>query len=188
MLGTIGVQEKLWIAVAIDTIDDRLVANTLPSTSPGDAEARILTSLRKLKGPRRLRRTNTGKAMRMGWRLWQLFRGGGEPFTLDEISLRGWTPTRISVARHLIRIPRGRVTTYGRLARVVGSSPRGIGSVMASNPVPLAVPCHRVICADGRIGGFMRGSEKGTCLKAKILRAEGVPLLDEETVDPAAIV
>jgi len=188
MLGTISVHRKMWIALAVDTSYSRLVANTLPCTSPDKAEAQILSRLRKLKGSRRLKRMNTKGLIRIGWRLWQLFTGEGEPFTLNEISLKGWTSKRIRVARYLIRIPRGRVTTYGRVAMEVGSSPRGIGLVMASNPVPLAVPCHRVVYADGRIGGFMRGGREGTRLKARILRAEGVPLLDDEAVDPSAII
>ena len=59
--------------------------------------------------------------------------------------------------------------------------------VMATNPVPLAVPCHRVIHADGRLGKFGR-TTAGTKVKAAILLAEGVPFTDEERIASSILV
>jgi methylated-DNA-[protein]-cysteine S-methyltransferase len=52
-------------------------------------------------------------------------------------------------------IPSGVTRTYGELARRVGSVARPVGGACGSNPVPLVVPCHRVIAAAGQLGGFM---------------------------------
>jgi methylated-DNA-[protein]-cysteine S-methyltransferase len=120
-------------------------------------------------------------------RLLKLFHGKGEPYTLSEISQKGWGSARREICRQLLKVPLGKVITYGGLAKRAKSSPRGVGSVMASNPVPLAIPCHRVIHTNGRLGKFGR-STSGTKIKAAILRAEGVPFLDSESVVQTAIV
>lgn len=72
----------------------------------------------------------------------------------------------------LAKIPRGRVTTYGALAKLIGrpKAYRAVGNVLNSNSRLVAVPCHRVIRADGQIGGYRLGSAK----KIKILASEGV--------------
>ncbi len=57
------------------------------------------------------------------------------------------------VWRALRRIPAGRTLTYGELARRLATSPRAVGNACRANPVPLVVPCHRVVAAGG-IGGF----------------------------------
>lgn len=73
-------------------------------------------------------------------------------------------------------IPFGRVRTYGEIAEAVGSpaAARAVGGALAANPVPIVVPCHRVIAAGGRLGGYSGGKE-GTGLKWKkeLLALEG---------------
>lgn len=67
-------------------------------------------------------------------------------------------------------IPVGEVMSYGEVARRAGSprAARAVGAIMRANHDP-SVPCHRVICVDGRLGGFNRGPEE----KEKLLRKEG---------------
>ncbi|NBC10979.1 MAG: methylated-DNA--[protein]-cysteine S-methyltransferase [Planctomycetes bacterium] len=74
------------------------------------------------------------------------------------------------------RIPRGSIATYGDLARALGApgAARAVGLAMARNPDAPAVPCHRVVGADGSLHGFQGGLAK----KAALLRAEGVPIVD----------
>ncbi len=68
-------------------------------------------------------------------------------------------------------IPPGRVTTYGSIARLLETSPRLVGRILASNPDPIVVPCHRVVMSDGSLGGYsMKG---GVDLKERLLRLEG---------------
>lgn len=69
----------------------------------------------------------------------------------------------------------GETTTYGSVAKTLGAQPQaaqGVGQAMASNPVPLIVPCHRVLAAGGKIGGF--SAPGGSESKAKMLEIEGV--------------
>jgi methylated-DNA-[protein]-cysteine S-methyltransferase len=98
--------------------------------------------------------------------------GGAVAFrleTLDFGSLKGFA-RRVLLADG--EIPRGRVMTYGCLAASVGvaGGARAVGNVMAGNPFPLVIPCHRVVRSDGSLGGFGGGAE----MKKNLLRLEGV--------------
>ena len=70
------------------------------------------------------------------------------------------------------KISFGQTTSYGQLAKKAGTpaAARAVGRVMANNPLPLIIPCHRVICSDGRIGGF--SAQGGTKLKNRLLQFE----------------
>jgi len=80
------------------------------------------------------------------------------------------------VLLRLQSIPAGSVITYGDLARAAGrpGGARAVGQALAANPLPLALPCHRVVAADGGLGGF--SSHGGVEDKATLLRLEGVNL------------
>lgn len=75
----------------------------------------------------------------------------------------------------LRRVGYGQTTTYGTLAKELGAGPeaaRDVGQAMASNPVPLIIPCHRVLAAGGKLGGF--SAPGGTASKIRMLELEGV--------------
>jgi methylated-DNA-[protein]-cysteine S-methyltransferase len=71
-------------------------------------------------------------------------------------------------------IPAGETLSYGDVAAAVGSpgAARAVGQALGQNPFPIVIPCHRVLAAGGRIGGFT--AEGGTTVKAKLLAVEGV--------------
>ena len=72
----------------------------------------------------------------------------------------------------LRKIPAGKVTTYGDLAKALGnpSASRIIGSIIGKNPNPIQVPCHRVVMSDGKLGGYAYGTAK----KKELLEKEGL--------------
>ncbi|MGD0190932.1 MAG: methylated-DNA--[protein]-cysteine S-methyltransferase [Rhizomicrobium sp.] len=75
------------------------------------------------------------------------------------------------------RIGWGETTTYGALAKTLGDNwelARDVGQAMANNPVPLIIPCHRVLAAGGKIGGF--SAPGGSVTKSRMLALEGVHL------------
>lgn len=66
----------------------------------------------------------------------------------------------------MAQIPYGRTETYGGLARKIGSAPRAVGGAAARNPIPIIVPCHRLVAAKG-LGGYAGDWEKGKALSVK---------------------
>lgn len=87
----------------------------------------------------------------------------------------GSTRHRIAVWEAMQRIPVGRVRTYGDLAKELRSSARAIGGACGANPIPVVVPCHRIVGAGGSIGGFMGARDDGFELGIKrwLLAHEG---------------
>lgn len=77
------------------------------------------------------------------------------------------------------QIPRGMVSTYGDIAAALGDrvAARAVGEALSHNPAPLAVPCHRIVYSDGRVGRYA-GHGEGTERKADLLRSEGVEVRD----------
>ena len=93
---------------------------------------------------------------------------------LPPICLRHQTPFRCAVYAALQRVPAGSTTTYRHLAHAAGSpgASRAVGLAMARNPIPIIVPCHRVLGSDGSLTGFAGGLE----LKRRLLTLEGARL------------
>jgi methylated-DNA-[protein]-cysteine S-methyltransferase len=67
------------------------------------------------------------------------------------------TPFQLRVWHTLLEIPAGQPTTYGALAKQLGTAARAVGQACGSNPLPIFIPCHRVVAAHG-LGGFMHAS------------------------------
>ena len=90
------------------------------------------------------------------------------------VDLSSRSPFHQEVLRATARIPCGEVRTYGELAEIVGRprAARAVGTAMARNPVPLLVPCHRVVPSSGGVGNYGDNPE----MKAKLLAGEGVVL------------
>lgn len=95
-------------------------------------------------------------------------------FDLDLVRLDLCTEFQRRVLHAEHGIPRGRVSTYGRIAGHLGraQAARAVGTALANNPFPLIIPCHRAIRADGRLGGF----QGGFGMKRRLLEMEGVPV------------
>lgn len=93
--------------------------------------------------------------------------------TVVPLDLRGRTAFQQSVLRTARTIPRGQVRTYGWVAREIGhpAAVRAVGTALARNPVPLAIPCHRVVPADLHLGRYSCGGPEE---KRQALLSEGV--------------
>jgi O-6-methylguanine DNA methyltransferase len=96
----------------------------------------------------------------------------GRPGNLD-LDLRGLSEFRGAVLRKAAEIPSSEVRTYAWVAREIGSpaAVRAVGSALAANPVPIVVPCHRVLRSDGRFGEYSLGPAAN---KRRLLEAEGL--------------
>jgi methylated-DNA-[protein]-cysteine S-methyltransferase len=103
----------------------------------------------------------------------EYFAGRRRDFDLD-VDLRPVGDFHRAVLTRLARVPYGRVTTYGALAAEAGRprAARAVGTVMNRNPVPIVLPCHRVIGASGKLVGYGGGIHR----KVALLELEGVAL------------
>jgi O-6-methylguanine DNA methyltransferase len=89
------------------------------------------------------------------------------------LDLRGHTPFEVMVWMKALEIPRGEVRPYGWIAAEIGrpKAVRAVGTALAHNPVPLVVPCHRVVRSDGMIGQYSMGGPEA---KRRVLAGEGL--------------
>jgi len=88
-----------------------------------------------------------------------------------ELDLRGYTTFELTVWAAAARIPYGETRTYGWIAARVGGGPgaaQAVGAALGGNPIPLIIPCHRVLGSDGSLHGFAGGLE----MKARLLDLE----------------
>ncbi len=104
------------------------------------------------------------------------FRGQLQRFSIP-VALNG-TPFQRSVWKRLAKIDYGTTLTYGEVARKIGrtGAARAVGNAVAGNPVPIVIPCHRVVAADGGIGKYALRSfpdGSGADLKRRLLKLEG---------------
>ena len=80
------------------------------------------------------------------------------------------SPLQKKIWKELSKIKYGKVSTYGEIAKKVGTSPRYVGNVCGQNKLLLIIPCHRIIRSDGKLGGF--SGRGGIKLKKRLLNLE----------------
>lgn len=105
--------------------------------------------------------------------LFKVLKGMGISFDLDD---KFNTPFSENVLKALLKLKPGEITTYSDLAKRINSKAyRAVGGVLKNNPLPLVIPCHRVIKKDGKLGGFMGKMDEDwqTNLKKSLLKIEG---------------
>lgn len=135
---------------------ERQVLRSLPDAQPGEPDAPIAEIIGLAQG---------------------YFKCGKADFSACPIDLGDQSDFFREVYAFVRRLGFGETTTYGAVAKALGAGPeaaREVGQAMAQNPVPLIIPCHRVLAAGGRIGGF--SAPGGSVTKARMLELEGVRL------------
>lgn len=105
----------------------------------------------------------------------QYLAGDRRSFDL-EVDLRNSTDFQREVLEAAVAVPPGYVVTYGEIAARIGKpqSSRAVGQALAHNPIPIVVPCHRVVAADGSLTGYSGAG--GIETKAHLLRLEGATI------------
>jgi len=149
--------EGLWFGVACD---DKSVF----ATAFAPSQEMVLHSLLKsipFNIPFQYSREGTFLAEQVVATLRDIYHGK-DAYNKFFLSMESLSSYMQSVLRATAHIPVGYVASYGAVARVAGGSPRAVGRVMASNPFPLLIPCHRVVASDFSLGGYGGG------LKAKL--------------------
>ena len=130
-----------------------------------------LEELARFYGPRVLRSSRPIERLRR--ELDEYFEGRRRHFDLEP-DLRGLSRYNQKVLAELARVEYGHTTTYGTLAALTGNprAARAVGTIMNRNPIPIVLPCHRVVGASGSLTGYAGGLDR----KEQLLRLEGALL------------
>ena len=160
-----AVLETTWGSLSIDASDRGVAACRLPRAPSRPVPFRVSRVRVPPGSPPVLRRAaDFARAVVEG-------RAPGKCPALDAAALGGATEFRRSVWTALRKIPRGGTLTYSELARRAGHprAARAAGSACGANPLPLFIPCHRAVAANGGLGGF----SAGLAWKTRLLTGEG---------------
>lgn len=98
------------------------------------------------------------------------FQTGEESFSSLPLD-PGGTKFQARVWKQMQMIKPGRTKTYGQVAKTLRSSPRAVGGACRANPMPILIPCHRIVGAHGKMVGYNGGSD--TAIKEQLLHLEG---------------
>jgi len=138
-----------------------------------EADGEALTGVRWASDGERSRDKPSPLIKEASRQLERYFAGTLRAFDLPLAS--GGTDFQKSVWKMMREIPYGETATYGGMAMALGSGPRAAGMACGRNPIPIIVPCHRVLGSGGKEGGFSGG--QGLPTKRKLLALEGVVFL-----------
>lgn len=114
-------------------------------------------------------------------RIRALLAGGRDDLTDVDLDMHASTPFEQRVYEVARRIPPGATVTYGEVAARIGSpkAAREVGAALGRNPFPIIVPCHRVVAANGKMGGFSAPGGVKTKLRLLALEDAGGPLFEQ---------
>lgn len=132
--------------------------------------------LRELEARELLADFDPDKLRREARELEDYFSGRRKTFQVP-VDLRFVTPFQKKVLDAAKRIPFGCVRSYGEIAREIGKpeARRAVGGALGKNPVAIVIPCHRVVSADGSLGGYTGGLH----IKRELMRIEGISMKEE---------
>ncbi|MBS7637616.1 methylated-DNA--[protein]-cysteine S-methyltransferase [Candidatus Bathyarchaeota archaeon] len=132
------------------------------------SEEQFLADLRKITSSKPIR--DARRFTKIEGLLEEYFRGNKVIFDIP-LDLNG-TEFQKDVWRAIYKVPFGRLSSYGRIAEEIGrpKAVRAVGNAVGANPLPIVIPCHRIIRADGGLGGYGGGID----LKLYLLSIEGI--------------
>jgi methylated-DNA-[protein]-cysteine S-methyltransferase len=158
---------------SLGTIFIAVSSDGLTALNFGVSEAHFLADVEKLTGTRPVRAPDHAREVAEQVAAYL----AGERTTFDlPVDLSSLTVFQRTVLEAATAVPRGEVTTYAEIARRIGrpKAYRAVGQALGRNPVPLVIPCHRVVAADGALTGYSGGG--GIETKARLLALEGARL------------
>jgi methylated-DNA-[protein]-cysteine S-methyltransferase len=151
---------------------------------PASTEARAEASIKR-RFPHAQRASPSAPLAGLIAEINRYFDGAKVDFSTVPLDLGSQDPFFAKVYAEVRKLRWGETTTYGAIAKALGAEPqaaRDVGQAMATNPVPLIIPCHRVLAAGGKVGGF--SAPGGSMTKAKMLEMEGVEVAGAKAVSP----
>jgi len=168
-------RDGIWFSAAMNE-KGKLVACAFSDKNRREAERGLGNSLGKNARHHLGGRRVDSKSLRA---LTRFYKGKGNRSSLNIVDLSAVSGFRRDVYRWLCKIPLGKVTTYGAIARKLGGRryARAVGTAVATNPLPLIIPCHRVVPSSLTVGNYGmcgRNPSTGGYMKRMLLEREGV--------------
>lgn len=157
-------QGKFYFAVAVE--DGKIIKTILPKLSEKDAIDEISEGLESY--------ILSEDYKSLAKSICNLYYGKTATFENESLNLN-FNKFQKQVLSEVMKIPFGEVKTYKQISEAINSKAyRAVGTAIGKNPLPLIIPCHRVIRSDFKIGGFYGGTE----MKKEILENEGIQIVD----------
>lgn len=171
-------KDGVWFTLALNE-KGKLVACSFSDRNKREAETSVKRTLQGKVGKMENRHMQN---LTIFQEVYRRFSGNRMPIKWDELDLTHASQFQKRVYRLLCQIPYGRVTTYGAVAGRLGGRryARAVGTAVASNPLPLIIPCHRVVPASLTVGNYGmpgRKPSQGGYMKRRLLEREGVKFL-----------
>jgi O-6-methylguanine DNA methyltransferase len=165
----------VWFSVALNQ-NGKLIASSFSDRSRNEAKRSVKRYLSSHGFEAEKARRPIPWAFR---ELYAFYDGKGRRIGSDVFDFSPVSDFRRSVYEILLRIPRGRVTTYGAIAKQLGGKrySRAVGTAVATNPYSPLVPCHRVVPVSFKVGNYGMGGREpstGAYMKERLLEREGV--------------
>lgn len=133
------------------------------------AEKENITALSWGRGAKAPRQSKNAALMLAGDLLVEYFKTGQDHFNRLSFDPHG-TPFQKRVWQQMCKIKSGKTKSYGDIAKILDSGPRAVGGACGANPIPILIPCHRIINANGSVGHYSGGD--GHCTKKVLLGLE----------------
>lgn len=157
-------QGKFYFAVAVE--DGKIIKTILPKLSEKDAIDEISEGLESY--------ILSEDYKSLAKSICNLYHGKTATFENESLNLN-FNKFQKDVLLEVMKIPPGEVKTYKQISEAIDTKAyRAVGTTIGKNPLPLIIPCHRVIRSDFKVGGFYGGTE----MKKEILENEGVQIID----------
>ena len=154
-----------WGYFGLLSTEKALLRTSLPAPSAAAVKVHLLRGINQAEADSKM-------SLQLQLRISAYFQGSCVDFSNIRLDLSHLTPFARGVLLACRKIKYGHTATYSRLAQMSRSphAARAVGNILAKNPLPLIIPCHRIIRADGQLGGF--SAPQGTKLKQKLINLE----------------
>jgi methylated-DNA-[protein]-cysteine S-methyltransferase len=156
-----------------------IVRFQLPDTESGDTEKKLRSRIPDAQAAQKVDGELPAFVQDAIGKLRRYFAGEKPDLDSIPVDVSHADQFRRAIYDQLRKVGFGQTVTYGELAKRIGAGPqaaRDVGQAMGSNPVPVIIPCHRVLAAGNKLGGF--SAPGGTATKEKLLALEGVQIRD----------
>ncbi len=166
--------EREGLEFSVATVEGKLVACTVPNPKK-DSREKIMRELTRLFKDNNFETLEAPIDSSFVDAIWHSYAGLPHGLKMDDIAFDYFPKGHVPVLKSLFKIKIGIVITYAELAQASGLTKRHaryVGNIMANNPLPLIIPCHRVIQNSGRLGNYSGG--EGVKTKRELLKREGI--------------